>query len=529
MKLSLDISKNNLLCGDCCNEKSGKGWLNSIPDKSVDLIYIDPPFFSNKNYEIVWGNSYEVSSFGDRFAGGIHHYIKWMEPKIKEAERVLKDTGAIFLHCDWHASHRLRCLLDDIFGEKNFVNEIIYKAAPKKNDRNKNKLSSQHNTLFLYSKKKKITLNPYVQHDDSYIKKTYKCEDDKGLYSSNPLSCKTKQGGYAKQKEFEFEGVTKRWMYSLKTLEKYKKEGRLIKTKTGIRKKVWLSESKGKTLSDLWTDIPFIGRQEKIDYPTQKPEALIERILKCASREKDLVMDFFVGGGTTAKVCADLNRRFIVGDVSPVAVRVTADRLVSHGYMNYEVKGLPSTKKDYLKMNPHKFADMICEIKGWKPNRKKSGDRGIDGFADNGNIPIQIKNHKSKTGRPDIQKFLGAINKYEKGFFVSWDFSSEANEFKASIKDKQIELLKVKYLLNGLLIPDEISKKHKRLYDERVNKAFEKEAVKATPAEAEKRKTQTQKTKEKALESELQEAEKESQKDRKKTIRKKRRADDFSS
>ena len=146
-------------------------------------------------------------------------------------------------------------------------------------------------------------------------------------------------------------------------------------------------------------------------------------------------MDFFGGGGTTAEVCADLNRRFIIGDVSPVAVRVTADRLSAQGYRNYEIKALPSTKKDYLDMNPHKFADMICELMGWKPNTKKSGDGGIDGFADKGNIPIQIKNQKNKTGRPDIQKFVGALNKYKTGFFVSWGFSPGAWEFKANVKD----------------------------------------------------------------------------------------------
>ena len=118
-KITIDLYKNTIVCGDCCNEQ-GVGWLNAIPDNTIDLIYIDPPFFSNKNYEIVWGNGYEERSFEDRFKGGIEHYIAWMKPKIKEAKRVLKDTGSIFLHCDWHASHRLRCLLDDVFGEKKF-------------------------------------------------------------------------------------------------------------------------------------------------------------------------------------------------------------------------------------------------------------------------------------------------------------------------------------------------------------------------------------------------------------------------
>ena len=446
--INFNLNKNSIVCGDCCNEK-GKGWLNSIPENSIDLIYIDPPFFSNKNYEIVWGNGYEVRSFGDRFKGGIEHYIKWMKPKIKEARRVLKETGSLYLHCDAHANYKLRALLDDAFGKRFFKGEIIWYRYNKLDDKRKI-WRKFHDTVFCYSKSENMKWNILTEGTGEMVKRK-------------------------KMKK------TKGKICNMKEDVKYERQKCLTRS-----------------VIDNIPDISMGNSKEKI-YKTQKPEKLIERFIKTSSDKGDMVLDFFGGGGTTAKVCAALNRRFIIGDVSPVAVRVTADRLLYHGCADYEIKGLLSAKKEYLKMNPHQFADMICEIKGWKPNRKKSGDRGIDGFADNGNIPIQIKNHKSKTGRPDIQKFLGAINKYEKGFFVSWDFSSEANEFKASIKDKQIELLKVKYLLNGLLIPDEISKKHKRLYDERVNKAFEKEAVKATPAEAEKRKKQIQKTREKGL------------------------------
>jgi len=118
--LKFDMTQNNVVCGDC------KDWLPFIPSNSVDLIYIDPPFFSNKTYEIVWGNGFELRSFGDRWKGGINHYIGWMRDKIIEAHRVLKTTGSIFLHCDYHANHHLRILFDDIFGEKNFVNSIVW-------------------------------------------------------------------------------------------------------------------------------------------------------------------------------------------------------------------------------------------------------------------------------------------------------------------------------------------------------------------------------------------------------------------
>jgi len=119
--VKIDINKNHVICGD--NEQ----WLKDLPDESIDLCYIDPPFFSERNYEVIWGNGYELRAFGDRFSGGISHYIEWMRPKIELIHKKLKKNGSIFLHCDYHASHRLRCLLEDSFGEDGFVNEIYWK------------------------------------------------------------------------------------------------------------------------------------------------------------------------------------------------------------------------------------------------------------------------------------------------------------------------------------------------------------------------------------------------------------------
>lgn len=138
----------------------------------------------------------------------------------------------------------------------------------------------------------------------------------------------------------------------------FKKSDFKIDEKTGLQYTIVYSR-------DVW-EIPSLGSDtaERIGYVTQKPEALIKKIVQCSTDRNNIVLDFFGGGGTTAKVCVDLNRKFIIGDVSPVAMRGTADRLSFHGYRNYEIKALPSTKKEYLSMNPHKFADMICELMG---------------------------------------------------------------------------------------------------------------------------------------------------------------------
>lgn len=237
------------------------------------MCYIDPPFFSNKNYEILWGNGYELRSFGDRWKGGVKSYIVWMEERVKEIHRILKDTGSIFLHCDWHASHRLRVMLDDVFGEKNFVNEIIW--FYKTGGASKRFFARKHDSIFFYSKNDKYKYHPtkeksYMLHKYGFKKSDFKIDKSNGLQYTHVYS------------------------------------------------------------RDVW-EIPSVGSatSERIGYKTQKPEKLIERILKCSTNENDLILDCFGGGGTTAAVAAKLGRRFITGDVSPVATRVIAKRLNS--------------------------------------------------------------------------------------------------------------------------------------------------------------------------------------------------------
>ncbi len=419
-KLKFNLKTNSIVCGDC------EEWLKFIPNNSMDLIYIDPPFFSNKNYEIVWGNGFEFRSFGDRWAGGIRHYIEWMRPKIREAKKKLKDTGSILVHCDWHANHRIRCLLDDEFGEKNFVNEIIW--SYRTGGGSKKRFGRKHDNIYLYSKSKKYKFNQLKEK--SFLAETW-------AEPETPTGLKW--------------GIKREEKCSLCDKENGSKY-RIVGHRDII-------------------DVDFSTvHPDRIGYITQKPEELLNKLITALSNENDIVLDFFGGGGTTASVCSKLNRRFIIGDVSPVAVRVTADRLISQGYIGYDVKALPHTKEEYLLMRGHKFADMICEFMGWESNPRKSGDGGIDGWTNRGNTPIQIKNHRNKVGRPDIQKFLGAITDYDSGIFVAWKFSQSAHEYRAKIKDRNIVFKEVEDILGSLLLPLERRKKQQQLYDIRVKK-----------------------------------------------------------
>ena len=168
---------NTIYCGDC------KEVLKKFPDECVDLIYMDPPFFSNKTYEVIWKDGYEVRAFEDRWKGGIEHYIGWMEERIRECHRVLKKTGSIYLHCDWHASHYLKVMMDRVFGVNNFQNEIIW--FYKTGGVSKRRFSRKHDNILFYTKSSKYTFNP--QMEKSYL--THK-------YGFSNIEIKRDEGGY---------------------------------------------------------------------------------------------------------------------------------------------------------------------------------------------------------------------------------------------------------------------------------------------------------------------------------------------
>ena len=419
--MSLD---NILYCGDCLD------WLNKLPDSSIDVCYIDPPFFSNRNYEIIWGNSYERRSFGDRFAGGITHYTDWMLERIRLIYEKLSPMGALYLHCDYHASHYLKVACDDVFGTNdNFRNEIMWcYTSPSNVVRH---FPRKHDSILYYVKNKQA---PFYKDK---VRVPYK-EETFTLGSSKSLARTNKEAS-------PYEG-TQEYL------------------------------ARGKVVEDFWTDIrPLSVSNEAIGYKTQKPEALVRRILLASSREGDTVLDCFGGGGTTAKVAAELSRRFISGDVSPVAVRVMAKRLNAFvPGTSYHVEGIPYTKEELCALDGHAFADLVCRCKGWDVEEKKSNDKGMDGWADKKQVPIQIKNHKAGVGRLDLQRFAGAMQGKKEGVFVAWDFTPTAIEYIAELKKsegKKITAVRVeKDIFEELIISQDKEAKLKRYYKARANK-----------------------------------------------------------
>ncbi len=444
-----------IYCGDNLEQ------LKKLPDACVDLIYIDPPFNSNRNYEVFWGETKEKRSFEDRHES-TQAYIEFMRPRCVELARVLKKTGSFYYHCDWHASHYVKVMLDQIMGEDNFQNEIVWKRSSAHSDAKQGSkhFGRVHDVLFLYSGgSDDYTWNQlYLPLSDEYVESHYtNVEPDGRRFRWDNL---TGPGGAAKGNAFyEVLGVKKFWRYSPENMAELIADGRVaIPPKGKIPAiKRYLDKSLGVPLQSVWDDLPPVNSQakESLGYPTQKPLQLLERIIRTSSNENDIVLDAFCGCGTALVAAQNLNRQWIGIDVSPTACTVMAKRLrsvcklpeseklwqIGRGFV---VRDLPWTEKQLRTIPPFEFENWAVIALGGIPNKTQVGDMGIDGrifpvgsepsakkdeqldFMDDW-YPVQVK-QMDKVGRPDIDMFEAAMMraKRKKGFFVGFDFSSDA-------------------------------------------------------------------------------------------------------
>ncbi len=399
------LETNAIYCGDC------NAVLSSFPDKSVDLIYADPPFYSGKPHERIWGDSAELRAFDDRRKGGIENYVLWMDPKLRECHRILKDTGSMYLHCDWHANAYLHILMDKIF-IREVEDEIIWSYS--KVGGTLKKFLKWHETIYRYTKTEDFTFNmdevrePYSRWVLDSLKK-----DEKGYYYTRRLG---------RDPNIKRSGKT------------------YINPKGKIPADVW----------ELGTYTP--SSAEALGYPTQKPEKLLSQIITVSSNPTDVVLDPFCGCGTAIAVAQKLGRRWIGIDISPTACKIMAKRMRALGVSIEEkdIIGLPRTVEELKMMEPFEFQNWVLQRLGGYANERKVGDKGIDGWL--GDKPVQVKRWGHSVGRVEIDKFESAIrreNKHE-GIFVAFEFGSGAQEAVAILKNKEnflIKLIKVSELV----------------------------------------------------------------------------------
>ena len=439
-----------IYCGDNLDQ------LKKFPDECVDLIYIDPPFNSNRNYEVFWGETKEKRAFEDRHAS-TQAYIDFMRPRCVELHRVLKKTGSFYYHCDWHASHYVKIMLDQIFSQNQFQTEIVWRRTNAKGLAFRS-FPNDHDTIFYYTKSNDYTFNrQYLPHNKEYVESFYKyVEPETGRrYRLADLTNPNKD---RPNLTYEFLGVKRVWRWTKERMQQAYEKGLVIQTKPGAvpAMKRYLDEQEGNPVDSIWGDIPPIQAQsaERLGYPTQKPLALLDRIIKASSNPNDIVLDAFCGCGTALVAAENLGRQWIGIDISPTACRVMAKRLrdvcgmkedeklwrIGRGFV---VRDLPWSEEQLRKIPPFEFANWAVIALGGIPNKAQVGDMGIDGriypvsatpkkkkgelaFMDVW-YPIQVK-QKDKVGRPDIDAFEAVMMREDrtKGFFVSFDYSADA-------------------------------------------------------------------------------------------------------
>ncbi len=411
---------NQLILGDCLEVMKG------MESESIDLIYLDPPFFSNRNYEVIWGDKGEIRSFEDRWSGGIDHYIAWLKERVQEMHRLLKPTGSIYLHCDWHADAYIRVyILDKIFGIQNFRNKITWKRATTHNDykQGAKQFGRVCDYLYLYNKDSRLsTFNTIFEgYTKEYIESTYnKVESNTGRrFKASDLSAAKPGGDTYYDWHGKFPPKNRFWAYSKENMQAFEREGRLYYSSKGKPYlKHYLDEMPGVSIDDLWLNCQFKKQSERIGYPTQKPEALMERVIKSASNEGDTVLDPFVGGGTTVVVADKLKRNWIGIDQSVQAIKVSEMRLEKQQDMYSAPFSVILHKYDYDTLrykNAFEFEKWIVERFDGIANIQQRGDLGMDGRKRDG-TPIQVK-RSDNIGRNVVDNFHSAVMRYDKNLY----------------------------------------------------------------------------------------------------------------
>lgn len=405
-----------------------------IADESVDLVYLDPPFNSNQNYNVLFKEQdgtkaasqihafedtwtwdaddeqvyAEIVTQGGRVADCLEAFRKFlgpcdmlaylvmMAPRLMGMRRVMKQTASIYLHCDCSASHYLKVLLDAVFGPASFQNEIIWKRKTGRGETNQKsyRFGTCNDIILFYAKTDRHTFNSQFTFDadnyQEYVDKFFRHTDEQGRhYALDNLASPSPRPNLI----YEYKGYRpppNGWAISKEKMEQWDKEGRLWfpKDPAGrIRRKRFLDELKGKPVQSLWDDIDPIGAQaaERLGYPTQKPEALLERIINASSNEGDIVLDPFCGCGTTIAAAQKLNRQWIGIDVTHLAITLMKQRLKDTfgDAAQYEVIGEPVSVPDaeaLAKSDPYQFQWWALGLVGARPvDEKKGADKGIDG------------------------------------------------------------------------------------------------------------------------------------------------------
>lgn len=501
-----------------------------IPDESVDLIYLDPPFNSNRSYNVLFkeqsgaSSDAQITAFDDSWTWGAaaedtYHelmrnnpgkvddaiaailqiigknpmmaYLVMMAARLVELHRVLKPTGSLYLHCDPTASHYLKVILDTVFGVENLVNEIAWVRTAAK-ALSTRRFPNNHDVILGYSKSKDYTWNsdvifrPYDlgNLDEKTAQKYTQRDVDGRLYQLSDL---TNPNPDRPNLTYEFLGITKVWRWTKERMQAAYAAGLVIQPRPGAvpRLKRYLDEQRGKPLGDVWDDIPPINSQaaERLGYPTQKPVALLERIIQASSNPGDLILDPFCGCGTAIAAAEKLGRRWVGIDITHLAIALQKYRLKDNFKLepvkDYAIVGEPrdlAAAGQLAQDDRFQFQWWALSLVRARPaggdatgkKGKKGADQGIDGiinFIDDDKstlkrVIVQVKSGHVKSG--DVRDLRGVIEREGAAMavFVTLEAPTppmikealEAGKYTSPIWQKEyprIQILTIEELLNG--------------------------------------------------------------------------------
>jgi DNA modification methylase len=381
--------------------------MRQLPSNSIDLIYIDPPFFSGRNYNVIFGDKNEVRSFSDIWEGGMPGYLVWLNARLYEMKRLLKPTGSICVHLDWHAVHYVKVEMDKIFGNENFRNEIIW----------------------CYTGPGSPGMGQFNRKHDNLL-------------------------WYSKSLDFKFCKDQVREEHSSKTKQNFK---------GGLVGSGFVGDNydlpKGKVPEDWWEFAIAqrypTGSLDHIGYPTEKPRKLLRRIVEATTRPGDVVADFFVGGGVTVSVAQELNRRWIGSDQSRIATAITADRISRVVEENATILTAPDFTIEHWgiyeapkleKFKPVEFREFVVKAFGGRPESISPAIHGV-----RYGVPLFVGEPQrgSRIGRDEVARFAKAVYEERRanhGVMLGWNFGPDARkaaEILAARENKRIDFVRL--------------------------------------------------------------------------------------
>ena len=497
-----------------------------VPDESIDLVYLDPPFNSSRTYNVLFKqesgeeSEAQIAAFEDTWhwnqtaeetyrelgtqaasphvgemIGALYGfigpsqmmaYLVMMAARLVELQRVLKPTGSLYLHCDPTASHYLRVVLDTVFGPKNFRSEITWKRYSSHNDARRS-YPSITDTILFYAKSPQTSFNvARGEYDENYIKKQFRNKDETGRrYRLNNLQSPNPRPNLT----YPYKGYPpppNGWKVSLEKMEELDRQGRLYfppNPNGRICLKYYLDELKGMIVTNLWDDIPSLSgaHAERLGYPTQKPVALLERIIEASSNPGDIVLDPFCGCGTAVAAAQKLGRRWLGIDITHLAIALQKYRLRQmFPDIAFRVIGEPTTLHDARQLaqdDRFQFQWWALSLIRARPyggdssskQGKKGADKGIDGiinFIDDNSgkvkrVIVQVKS--GKVSRPAISELVGTINREEAAIGVFLTLEEPTREMRTEAVTAgyyhspgwnqdypRVQILTVKDLLSGV-------------------------------------------------------------------------------